>query len=64
MTPISVADFLQRQRLVAAIQAEAADDDLLLALVKPLQDLADLHLALRLGVLLLVLVAAVVLGRR
>ena len=33
----------KRLRLLAVIQAESADDDLLLALVKPLQNLADLR---------------------
>ena len=46
------------------IQTEAADDDLLLALVKPRQDLANLLLARSLGRFLLVLVAAIVLVRR
>src|SRR5690349_21170644 len=50
------ADFLERQRLLSANQAEAADDNLLLAIVKPLQNFSDLLLALLLSMLLLVLV--------
>ena len=57
VTPISAPTCFERQRLLAAIEAEAADDNLLLALVKPFQNLADLRLPLLLGALLLELVA-------
>ena len=62
VTPISAPNLLQRQRLLPPLQAETSNDNLLLALVKPLQDLLHLGLPLRLRRLLLELVAAVVLG--
>ena len=43
------ADFLQRQRLAAVVEAEPADDDLPLALVEARQNPLDLLLADALG---------------
>ena len=42
------AHFFERQRFLAAIRPKRLNDDLLLALVQPLEDLADLRFALRL----------------
>ncbi len=43
------ADFLERERLLAVIQSESADDDLLFAVVQTRKDLADLVFTLLLG---------------
>src|SRR5580704_572598 len=56
------ADFFQREGLVTMVQSEAADNDFLLALVKPLQDSADLGLTLLLGRFLFVLIRTVFLS--
>src|SRR5436305_2213868 len=59
-----LADFLERQRLVRMIKPETTNDNLLLALVKPFEDSLDLRLPLSLRRLLLVLIRALILGRR
>src|SRR3569623_658488 len=58
------ANFHERKRLLSAHQPEATDDNLLLSIVKPLQNATNLPLALLLSVFLLVLVGAFVLGGR
>ena len=65
VTPNSAPTCFQRQRFLSALQAEAADDDLLLALVKPVEDLARPATSrCDLRRFLLELIAPVVLRRR
>src|ERR1700674_3520587 len=56
------AHFLQGLRLVGLYAPQATNDNLLLALVKAFQNLADLSLALVLRAFLLVLVASTLFG--